>query len=201
MKGNLCMLSHVWPHGPTKFLYPWYFSGKNTGVGCHFLLQGNLPDQGIELESLASPALPRGFFFLPLRHLSDSWESRSSISSIDKLLLCEACCEVLPRYPFRMKDLFLIPATGRKLWVSPTSGIPLAEEETSPKVIPSSVGSHIQWLISEPWPSTLGKTEQSSQPLSFWHYGWWGLHQSTGHHGFSPYSTMGPFLPFHRCWF
>ena len=142
-----------------------------------------------------------GFFFLPLRHLSDSWESRSSISSIDKLLLCEACCEVLPRYPFRMKDLFLIPATGRKLWVSPTSGIPLAEEETSPKVIPSSVGSHIQWLISEPWPSTLGKTEQSSQPLSFWHYGWWGLHQSTGHHGFSPYSTMGPFLPFHRCWF
>ena len=142
-----------------------------------------------------------GFFFLPLRHLSGSWESRSSISSIDKLLLCEACCEVLPRYPFRMKDLFLIPATGRKLWVSPTSGIPLAEEETSPKVIPSSVGSHIQWLISEPWPSTLGKTEQSSQPLSFWHYGWWGLHQSTGHHGFSPYSTMGPFLPFHRCWF
>ena len=24
----------------TRLLYPWDFSGKNTGVGCHFLLQG-----------------------------------------------------------------------------------------------------------------------------------------------------------------
>ena len=35
---------------------------KNTGVGCHALLQGNLPDQGIELTSLASPALGGRFF-------------------------------------------------------------------------------------------------------------------------------------------
>ena len=29
------------PHGlqPTKLLCPWNFPGKNTGVGCHFLLQ------------------------------------------------------------------------------------------------------------------------------------------------------------------
>ena len=29
------------PHGlqPTRFLCPWDFPGKNTGVGCHFLLQ------------------------------------------------------------------------------------------------------------------------------------------------------------------
>ena len=26
-------------------LYPWDFSGKNTGVGCHFLLQGIFPNQ------------------------------------------------------------------------------------------------------------------------------------------------------------
>ena len=28
------------PHGlePTRFHCPWYFPGKNTGVGCHFLL-------------------------------------------------------------------------------------------------------------------------------------------------------------------
>ena len=25
---------------PTRLLCPWYFSGKNTGVGCHFLFQG-----------------------------------------------------------------------------------------------------------------------------------------------------------------
>ena len=30
------------PHGlyPTRLLRPWDFPGENTGVGCHFLLQG-----------------------------------------------------------------------------------------------------------------------------------------------------------------
>ena len=33
--------SHVQPHGlqPTRLLRPWDSPGKNTGVGCHFLLQ------------------------------------------------------------------------------------------------------------------------------------------------------------------
>ena len=31
---------------PTSLLCPWAFPGKNTGVGCHFLLQGIVPDQG-----------------------------------------------------------------------------------------------------------------------------------------------------------
>ena len=41
-------------HGlqPTRLLRPWDFLGKSTGVGCHFLLQGNLPDPGIEPRSL-----------------------------------------------------------------------------------------------------------------------------------------------------
>ena len=33
------------------------FPHENTGVGCHFLLQGNLPNPGIERES---PALACG---------------------------------------------------------------------------------------------------------------------------------------------
>ena len=35
----------LWPHGlqPTRLLCPWDFSGKNTRVGCHFLLQGIFP--------------------------------------------------------------------------------------------------------------------------------------------------------------
>ena len=42
------------PHGvqPTRLLCPWEFLGKNTGVGCHFLLQGIFPIQGL------NPALP-----------------------------------------------------------------------------------------------------------------------------------------------
>ena len=36
------------PHGlqPTRLLCPWNFPGKNTGVDCHFLLQGIFPTQG-----------------------------------------------------------------------------------------------------------------------------------------------------------
>jgi len=32
----------LWPHGwwPSRLLCPWDFPGKNTGVGCHFLLKG-----------------------------------------------------------------------------------------------------------------------------------------------------------------
>ena len=47
---------------PARFLCPWDFPGKNTGVGYHFLLQGNLPDPGIEPESLASPTLAGRLF-------------------------------------------------------------------------------------------------------------------------------------------
>ena len=38
----------LWPHGlyPTRFLCPWDSPGKNTGVGCHSLLQRIFPTQG-----------------------------------------------------------------------------------------------------------------------------------------------------------
>ena len=38
-----------WPHGlePTMLFCPWNSPGKNTGVGCHFLLQGIFPTQGL----------------------------------------------------------------------------------------------------------------------------------------------------------
>ena len=41
---------------------PWNSPGKNTGVGCHFLLQGILLTQGSKLSLLRSPALAGGFF-------------------------------------------------------------------------------------------------------------------------------------------
>ena len=43
------VLSHsLWPHGlyPSRLLCPWDSPGKNTGVGCHSLLQGIFPTQG-----------------------------------------------------------------------------------------------------------------------------------------------------------
>ena len=34
---------------PTRLLCPWNSLGKNTGVSCHFLLQGIFPTQGLNL--------------------------------------------------------------------------------------------------------------------------------------------------------
>ena len=51
-------LSHVrlfatpWTVACTRLLRPWDFLGKSTGVGCHFLLQGIFPTQGL------NPGLP-----------------------------------------------------------------------------------------------------------------------------------------------
>ena len=45
---NACSTAHlcltVQPHGlqPTKLLCPWDYPSKNTGIGCHILLQGIL---------------------------------------------------------------------------------------------------------------------------------------------------------------
>ena len=38
----------LWPYElqPTRFLCPWDSPGKNTGLGCYFLLQGIFPTQG-----------------------------------------------------------------------------------------------------------------------------------------------------------
>ena len=53
----VCVLSHVWLFVTpwtvaTRLLCPWDFPGKNTGVGCHFLLQGIFPTQGSNLQLL-----------------------------------------------------------------------------------------------------------------------------------------------------
>ena len=53
---HACMLSlficvWLWPHGlsPARLLCPWDSPGKNTGVGCHTLLQGIFPTLGSKL--------------------------------------------------------------------------------------------------------------------------------------------------------
>ena len=50
------------PHGlqPIRLLSSWDFPGKNTGVGYHFLLQGDLPNPGIEprFPALYTDTLP-----------------------------------------------------------------------------------------------------------------------------------------------
>ena len=46
--GGLVVSNSLLPHGlqTGRLLCPWDSAGKNTGVGCHFLLQGIYPTQG-----------------------------------------------------------------------------------------------------------------------------------------------------------
>ena len=48
---------------PSRLLFPWDFLGKNTGSGCHFLLQGIFPDSGIKPASLASSCIDRWILY------------------------------------------------------------------------------------------------------------------------------------------
>ena len=68
---QLCLaLCDPMNHTP-RLLCPWDSPGKNSGVGCHALLQGTFP--GIEPESHMSRALAGGFF-----PTSITWEDLSS---------------------------------------------------------------------------------------------------------------------------
>ena len=63
---NPCCLTLLWSHGlqSTRLLCPWNFPGKNTGVGCHFLLQGIFPTQG------------SNSYLLQCRHILYHWATR-----------------------------------------------------------------------------------------------------------------------------
>ena len=60
-------------HTPSGWLLcPWYFPVKSTGVGCHFLLQGIFPTQGLDLlgcRQIRLPAEPPGKPSLLLTYL------------------------------------------------------------------------------------------------------------------------------------
>ena len=45
-------LCNLMDHRPPKLLCPWDSPGKNTGVGCHGLLQGIFLTQGLNLHLL-----------------------------------------------------------------------------------------------------------------------------------------------------
>ena len=59
-------------HGlqPARLLCPQNFPGKNTGVGCHFLLQGIFQTQGLNLHFLhwQANSLPKRYLGSPSYH-------------------------------------------------------------------------------------------------------------------------------------
>ena len=69
------MSNTLQPHElePARILSPWNSPGKNTGVGCHALLQEIFPTQGLNM-CLMSPALAGGFFTT-----SAMWEAQACV--------------------------------------------------------------------------------------------------------------------------
>ena len=83
------------PHGlqPAKLFSPWESPGKNTGVGCHFLLQGDLPDPGIMpvLQGIF-PTQGSCLYLLHYRqilYLCATWEALSCTELHFSELFCE----------------------------------------------------------------------------------------------------------------
>ena len=74
---NSLVSDSLWPHGlqPARLLCPWNSPGKNTAVGCHFLLQGIFPTQWSNLRLLC--LLYWQANSLPLHHLGSIIPFRS----------------------------------------------------------------------------------------------------------------------------
>ena len=100
------------PHGlcPARLLCPWNSPGKNTAVGSHSLLQGNLPYWGIKprtpaLQADFLPSEPPGkpIYFVGLcthlhiythtKHI-DFYGSESSLAFRVHVRLLNCCCYI-----------------------------------------------------------------------------------------------------------
>ena len=66
---------------PARLLCPWDFPGKNTRVGCHFLLQGIFPTQ-----ALSSRLLP---CLLDCRQILYHWTEKWTWRCLSCLTLCD----------------------------------------------------------------------------------------------------------------
>ena len=71
---------------PSRRLCPWNFPGKNTGMGCHFLLQGIFPTQG---SNLFLPSL------LHCRRLLYHWATGEALGSLLTLMLISRASSVV----------------------------------------------------------------------------------------------------------
>ena len=110
------------PHGlqPARLLCPWDFPGKNTGMDCHFILQGIFPTQGS--NSRLFHLLHWQVDSLPLSHL----ESRHGV----RLLYCD-------RKKLKHFCLFCHPFFHLSLPPPSPHHSPL------PSVLPSSLWHHL----------------------------------------------------------
>ena len=84
---------------PTRLLCPWDSPGRNTGVGCHFLLQEIFPTQG---SNLGLPYCRQMLYHLSQRGSSKVEQKRKralNYSQVQAYVECECECEVTQSCP------------------------------------------------------------------------------------------------------
>ena len=96
------MSNSVWLHWlyPTRLLCPWNSPGKNTGVGCHALLQGIFPTQG------SNPGFPY------CRHILYHLSHQGNPEALGQGSASSSHGPIL--YSLQGKDVFYIWNGGRK---------------------------------------------------------------------------------------
>ena len=86
------------PHGlqPAMLLCPWDFQGKNTGVHWYFLLQGNVPMQGLKLhlQHWQTDSLPLNHLGSPCVMFIDNIIFTVNSSCDTHIILSLCCCVV-----------------------------------------------------------------------------------------------------------
>ena len=88
---SLSLSDSLWPQGlkPTRLLCPWDSPGKNTGIDCHFLLQGIFPTWRLNLgflycrQDLYHLNQLKEFFFIRL--WKSNWDFRPWNLNITRL--------------------------------------------------------------------------------------------------------------------
>ena len=130
----------------SRLLCPWDFPGKNTGVGCHFLLQGIFLTQGSN-----SCLLHWQVDSLPLSHLG---------SPIDTILAVKGGGELS-----RHRDLATVRT--KNMVMGPQGGHTLYSVQFSHSVTSDSLRPHELEHARPPCPSPTSGVHSNSHPRSW----------------------------------
>ena len=105
------------PHGlqPTRLLCPWDFPGKNTGVGCHFLLHGIFPTQGSNPHLLGLLHCRQILYSLATREAHIRYKSQKLIQeptvTLDELMNAASMV-----FCHQDQEVYIIKKSTNKCW-------------------------------------------------------------------------------------
>jgi len=134
----------VQPHRrqPTRLPHPWDSPGKNTGVGCHFLLQCMKVKSESEVAqscpTLATPWTAAYQAPLPMGFSRQEYWSGVPLPSPDELLLAKWClglwCLDMPRFviAFLQRSTYLLIS-----WLPSLSAVILEPRKTKSATVPN----------------------------------------------------------------